>query len=61
MLRRSLPFMFTGLLIAVPILLAAYAAQTDDWPPHKIVLIAMVTVASASIMALINELVLDRR
>jgi hypothetical protein len=51
--------MLTGLLIAVPILLAAYAAQTD-WPPHKIVLIAVVTVASAGIMALIDELVLDR-
>jgi hypothetical protein len=41
-------------------LLTAYAAQTD-WSPHKIVLIAVVTVASASIMALIDELALDRR
>jgi hypothetical protein len=42
------------------ILLTAYAAQTD-WSPHKIVLIAVVTGASASIMALIDELALDRR
>ena len=48
MLRHSLPFMLTGLLIAVPILLTAYAAQTD-WLPDKVVLIAVVTVASASI------------
>jgi hypothetical protein len=60
MLRRSLSFMLTGLLIAVPLLLTAYAAQTD-WTPHKTVLIAVVTVASASIMALIDELALDRR
>jgi hypothetical protein len=60
MLRRSLSFILTGLLIAVPILLAAYTAQID-WPPYKIVLIAMVTVASAGIMALIDELALDRR
>jgi hypothetical protein len=60
MLRRSLWCMLTGFLIAVPILLAAYAAQTD-WPPHKIVLIAVVTVASAGITALVDELVLDRR
>ena len=59
MLRRSLSFMLTG-LIAVPLLLTAYAAQTD-WTPHKTVLIAVVTVASASIMALIDELALDRR
>jgi len=52
--------MLTGLLIAVPLLLTAYAAQTD-WTPHKTVLIAVVTVASASIMALIDELALDRR
>jgi hypothetical protein len=60
MVRRSLSFMLTGLLIAVPVLLTAYAAQTV-WSPHKIVLIAVVTVASASIMALIDELALDRR
>jgi peptidoglycan biosynthesis protein MviN/MurJ (putative lipid II flippase) len=60
MLRRSLSSMLTGLLIAVPILLTAYAAQTD-WTPNKIALIAVVTVASASIMALIDELGLDRR
>ena len=60
MVRRSLSFMLTGLLIAVPILLTAYAAQTD-WSPHKIALIAVVTVASASLMALIDELALDRR
>jgi hypothetical protein len=60
MLRRSLSFMLTGLLIAVPLLLTAYAAQTD-WTPHKTVLIAVVTVASASIMALIDELALYRR
>jgi hypothetical protein len=52
--------MLTGLVIAVPILLTAYAAQTD-WLPHKIVLIAVVTVASAGIMTLIDELALDRR
>jgi len=40
MLRRSLSFMLTGLLIAVPLLLTAYAAQTD-WTPHKTVLIAV--------------------
>jgi hypothetical protein len=40
--------------------MTAYAAQTD-WTPHKTVLIAVVTVASASIMALIDELALDRR
>jgi hypothetical protein len=34
MLRRSLSFMLTGLLIAVPLLLTAYAAQTD-WTPHN--------------------------
>jgi hypothetical protein len=60
MFRRSLSFLLTGLLIAVPILLTAYAAQTD-WLPHKIVLITVVTVASAGIMALIDELALDRR
>jgi hypothetical protein len=37
--------MLTGLLIAVPLLLTAYAAQTD-WTPHKTVLIAVVTMAS---------------
>jgi hypothetical protein len=60
MLRRPLSFMLTGLVIAVPILLTAYAAQTD-WLPHKIVLIAVVTVASAGIMTLIDQLALDRR
>ena len=60
MLRHSLPFMLTGLLIAVPILLTAYAAQTD-WLPDKVVLIAVVTVASAGIMAVIDELALVRR
>jgi uncharacterized membrane protein YbjE (DUF340 family) len=59
-LRRSLSFMLIGVLIAVPILLTANAAQTD-WPPHKIVLIAVVTVASACIMALVDELALDGR
>jgi hypothetical protein len=59
-MRRSLAFMLTGVLIAVPILLTAYAVQTD-WPPYKIVLIAVVTVASAGILALIDELALDRR
>jgi hypothetical protein len=53
-LRRSLSFMLIGVLIAVPILLTANAAQTD-WPPHKIVLIAVVTVASACIMALVER------
>jgi hypothetical protein len=60
MSRRSLSLMLTGLLIAVPISLTAYAAESD-WLPHKIVLIAVVTVASAGIMALIDELALDRR
>jgi hypothetical protein len=60
MLRRSLSYMLTGLLIAVPILLTAYAAQTD-WTPNKIAMIAVVTVASAGIMTLIDELGLDRR
>jgi hypothetical protein len=35
--------MLAGFLIAVPMLLTAYAAQTDRLP-HKIVLIAVVTV-----------------
>jgi hypothetical protein len=52
--------MLTGLVIAVPILFAAYAAQTD-WLPDKIVLLAVVTVASAGIMAVIDELALVRR
>jgi hypothetical protein len=60
MFRRSLLFMLTGLLIAVPILLTAYAAQTD-WSPNNIAMIAVVTVASVGIMTLIDELGLDRR
>jgi hypothetical protein len=60
MFRRSLSFLLTSLLIAVPILLTAYAAQTD-WPTHKIVLITVATVATGGIMALIDELALDRR
>jgi hypothetical protein len=54
MLRRSLSCMLAGFLIAVPMLLTAYAAQTDRLP-HKIVLIAVVTVAIAVIMALIRR------
>jgi NADH:ubiquinone oxidoreductase subunit 2 (subunit N) len=46
--------MLAGFLIAVPMLLTAYAAQTDRLP-HKIVLIAVVTVAIAVIMALIRR------
>jgi hypothetical protein len=45
MLRRSLSWMLAGILIAVPMLLTAYAAQTDRLPP-KMVLIAVVTRAS---------------
>jgi hypothetical protein len=54
MLRRSLSCMLAGALIAVPILLTAYAAQTDRLAP-KIVLIAVVMVAIAVIMALIRR------
>jgi hypothetical protein len=51
MLRRSLSWMLAGFLIAVPMLLTAYAAQTDRLP-HKIVLIAVVTMTIASVMVL---------
>jgi Ca2+/H+ antiporter len=54
MLRRSISCMLAGTLIAVPMLLTAYAAQTDRLP-HKIVLIAVVTVAIYVIMALIRR------
>jgi hypothetical protein len=56
MLRRSLSWMLAGFLIAVPMLLTAYAAQTDRLP-HKIVLIAVVTIAG--IMVSYEELTVD--
>jgi hypothetical protein len=51
MFRRAISCMLAGFLIAVPMLLTAYAAQTD-WLPHKIVLIAVVTMTIASVMVL---------
>jgi hypothetical protein len=53
---------FTTLLMesppcSMPILVTAYAVQID-WLPHKIVLIAVVTVASAGVMTLLDELAL---
>jgi hypothetical protein len=47
--------MLAGFLIAVPMLLTAYAAQTDRLP-HKIVLIAVVTVVIYGIMVSFDEL-----
>jgi hypothetical protein len=47
--------MLAGFLIAVPMLLTAYAAQTDRLP-HKIVLIAVVTMTIAGVMVLYEEL-----
>jgi hypothetical protein len=50
--------MLAGFLIAVPMLLTAYAAQTDRLP-HKIVLIAVVTMTIAGVMVLYEELTVD--
>jgi hypothetical protein len=53
MLRRLISCMLAGFLIAVPMLLTAFAAPTDRLP-HNIVLIAVVAVAIYVIMALIR-------
>jgi hypothetical protein len=50
--------LLAGFLIAVPMLLTAYAAQTDRLP-HKIVLIAVVTMMIAGVMVLYEELTVD--
>jgi hypothetical protein len=53
--------MLAGFLIAVPMLLTAYAAQTDRLP-HKIVLVAVVMMTIAGVMVLYDELTAgDRR
>jgi hypothetical protein len=52
---RSVRPMLAGFLIAVPMLLTAYAAQTDRLP-HKIVLVAVVMMTIAGVMVLYDEL-----
>jgi hypothetical protein len=54
MLRRLISCMLAGFLIAVPMLLTAFAAPIERLP-HKIVLIAVVAVAIYVIVALIRR------
>jgi hypothetical protein len=53
MQRRSFACMLAGLMIVSPVVAAI---DYGDWHPHKIVVVAILTVAIAGVMILYDEI-----